>query len=384
MRLASSRAVARDSSRKDRLYRQRIVPCQLDGSKNTFFGTLLSEFSWVPRAQRELQRRSHATDSKLSFYVPHTSELASRSTARRRNTRGNQSSDPQFQRAEFDKLGTLLGVKSLEDWYKVSYKQVRGHLGTGILKRHADSLIKALKSIYPAHIWVEWRFQSAPRHFWKSAVNRRRFFEHVGAAVLGITDFSSPAQMEKWYNISVESFAAVAGRSGLAVVGAGSPSKALKEVFPEHKWDLSKFSHVPKALAEGKEDQKGLLAAVAKKLGIAHDDVSAWYSITVQQFQDAGGGRLLTRNGRSVRKTVMNLLSDHTWEPWKFSKALSRSLATKDASIVRSYLENVGESLGVTALDEWYRVSSHQLKSLKAFVLLEKRLPEMLTLACAA
>jgi hypothetical protein len=172
------------------------------------------------------------------------------------------------------------------------------------------------------------------------------------------------------------------GRAALLKIAAGSPSKALASVFPEHMWNLMLFKNLPRDFVSTKENQKLIISSVAKALGIKRK--TAWYNVTVEQFQNAGGSGLLSRYGRSVRKTVMNLYPDHSWEAWRFSNALSRVLASKDPLAIKQYLDHLGKRLGISNLDSWYRVSRSQLISEKAFSLINKHgLPYLLNIAYA-
>src|SRR5205823_4894798 len=64
----------------------------------------------------------------------------------------------------FDSLGTKLGYKSMEDWYKVTQEDIHKHGGRGgllcIYYNGSPSL--ALESIYPEHNWELERFKNKP------------------------------------------------------------------------------------------------------------------------------------------------------------------------------------------------------------------------------
>src|SRR5690349_16297276 len=51
-----------------------------------------------------------------------------------------------------DDIGKELGVHALEDWYKISAKQVKDKDST-ILGYYQGSLIRALKDVHPEYSW---------------------------------------------------------------------------------------------------------------------------------------------------------------------------------------------------------------------------------------
>jgi hypothetical protein len=155
----------------------------LQGSKNEQNHTLDS-----PTSQEEQPPPTASSGSKLS-----------------------KTADLGYQRSLFDELAKELGIQSHEDWYRVRYAQVKGKIGSGVMKRYDDSMISSLKSIYPEHEWLDWRFSSVPRYYWQNPRNARQFFEYVGSKSLGITDFTNPSEMEKWYQVGMKNFAECKG-----------------------------------------------------------------------------------------------------------------------------------------------------------------------------
>lgn len=52
--------------------------------------------------------------------------------------------------------------------------------------------------------------------------------------------------MDDWYNVTQEDIFKNGGRALVREYYSGSPSLALRNVYPEHNWDLEKFSNKPK------------------------------------------------------------------------------------------------------------------------------------------
>src|SRR5690606_10752133 len=61
------------------------------------------------------------------------------------------------QRKFLDRIGEELGVKELDDWYKVDSEEVRRR-ATFIRDYYSNSVFEALKKLHPEHQWDPTRF----------------------------------------------------------------------------------------------------------------------------------------------------------------------------------------------------------------------------------
>lgn len=90
--------------------------------------------------------------------------------------------------------GNQLGVKKIEDWYRVRAIDIiiKGgkHLkhrslslmneisGGGMMQSYYDSsIIKALQDVFPEHQWMQWLFPNCSKRFWMNIRNRRKFLD---------------------------------------------------------------------------------------------------------------------------------------------------------------------------------------------------------------
>jgi hypothetical protein len=55
-------------------------------------------------------------------------------------------------------------------------------------------LISSLRSMYPDHEWLEWKFQTVPPSFWSDTDNQARFIHWLEKKL----DIDS---LEKWYTV---------------------------------------------------------------------------------------------------------------------------------------------------------------------------------------
>lgn len=134
-----------------------------------------------------------------------------------------------FRRAYFDSLSTELQLKTLDDWYRVTYSQVLKHGGAGLLAvKYNDSLIQALKDVYPDHAWLEWRFAQMPPDFLDVVTNQTRLLDWA-AEQLGIR------QRTDWYDIEASTVSKLPGGATL-LDRHSSLYNALCAAYPDHIW----------------------------------------------------------------------------------------------------------------------------------------------------
>src|SRR4051812_9121245 len=72
--------------------------------------------------------------------------------------------DIKNQRKFLEKLGAQLKIRTLDDWNQIKIKDVIDNGGSGLLSHYGGSLQKALKFIYPEHVF---KFpQKATPRYW--------------------------------------------------------------------------------------------------------------------------------------------------------------------------------------------------------------------------
>ena len=79
-----------------------------------------------------------------------------------------------------DMAGKELKISSLDDWYNVSkedIKQFKG--GNSIIANYNYSLTNILKSVYPEHGWLPWKFPLSKITYWSNSENRKLFLDYA-------------------------------------------------------------------------------------------------------------------------------------------------------------------------------------------------------------
>src|SRR5262245_22725309 len=73
-------------------------------------------------------------------------------------------------------LGTHLGYRTMEDWYRLTTDDFKRNGGAGVLALYWKwSAVEAVKDCFPWYDWKEWRFGMCPLRFWQGRQNHRRY-----------------------------------------------------------------------------------------------------------------------------------------------------------------------------------------------------------------
>ncbi len=111
---------------------------------------------------------------------------------------------------------------------------------------------------------------------------------------------------------------------------------------------------------------------------------SEWYTLTKRDVVDFGGSGLLRHYYKgSVAAAIADLFPEHKWESWRFSRS-PRNI-WMDPDTARQFFESISPLLGVSTMDDWYRISSVDVIKHGGETLLcsFKSLAEALQHACA-
>ena len=135
-------------------------------------------------------------------------------------------------------LKDTLKIKSMEEWYTISYEIIKQYNGSGLISREYNgSPYLLLKIIYPDYDWLPWKFTSTPKDYWDNRENQEMY-------VFWLKDILRIKSMEDWYQITGEKIKQNYGGGLLTSKKqgyGGSPYLLLKTIYPDYDWDLSKF-----------------------------------------------------------------------------------------------------------------------------------------------
>lgn len=255
----------------------------------------------------------------------------------------------------FDWSGRKLGHSSMEDWYNVTAEDIHKYKGNDVLKLYHNSLVRALKSVYRDHDWVQWKFKWKQKGFWESSVTKREFFDWLGLQ-LGYR------HMEDWYNVTGDEIQKNGGNSLLSTYYDGSPSRALQDVYPEHNWIIWRFNTVPTGYWDKGGTQKNFFEWLSVQL--EHGSMEDWYTVTLDQIAQYGGqGLAKSYYNCSPSKALQSIHPEHNWMLWRFKQAPLGYWETVSADPLeqKRIIEWLSKQLNIKSLDNWYRASMRQI-----------------------
>ena len=209
----------------------------------------------------------------------------------------------------------VLSLKTLEDWYNVKLdEEILKHDKQGVLNAFGGSLAGALKSAYPDHNWLFYRFHSehVPFGFWNTVQNHKIFMDHLYEHL----GFES---MDAWYQLRAKDIRDFGGSFLLTKYYSNSPSKLLQYVYPEHRWDIWRFPRVPNGTWEqmSRDKWRELILWLSERLKIQNLD--GWYRVSFPQIAKLVSGVPFERF--SLQEILVGAFPDH---PWEISKLQNR------------------------------------------------------------
>jgi hypothetical protein len=102
----------------------------------------------------------------------------------------------EHQRAKLSEVAAALGLKSLDDWYAITFERALGVPGTaGLLALHGNSLYATLKAAYPEHAWQPYRFVASPH-------NLHLHWSEVESFIKFAAKKLRVRAVEDWYRVS--------------------------------------------------------------------------------------------------------------------------------------------------------------------------------------
>jgi hypothetical protein len=218
-----------------------------------------------------------------------------------------------------DWLGHQLGIQKLDDWYLVTKSQVStkwprikpNQSGHGTRRFHI-SLAEMLMQTYPSHSWLPWKFVSGvPMSYWDSIENQRKFFDWL------LRHSLNQQLLDAWYSVP---YGVVVENGGLGLLAnkyGASLVKALRSVYPEHKWLEWKFlAGVSKSFWEERSNQVEYLEWLSEQLGLSSLD--DWYDVPADEIKKHAGAGLLKHHGHKVANLLSFAFPSHKWEAWRF------------------------------------------------------------------
>jgi hypothetical protein len=219
-----------------------------------------------------------------------------------------------------------------DKWYSVSKAQLK-KLGAGnLLKIHYEnSLLNALKEVYPDKTWFPWPFNTrGSAGFWNQRGNIDLFVKELSSKLHIQT-------MEDWYKLSVEDFLQLHGRR-LIAMHQNSPLSFLQHVFPSHRFEAWKFKRQSRLHSVSRnlsaESARAFADSVAKELHIKN--LEDWYRVSYAQMKEIGAWYSADAVG-GLTPLLRAAYPEHRWDTTKLSVSGKKSHQRDQEDVAEDY-----------------------------------------------
>jgi len=185
---------------------------------------------------------------------------------------------------------------------------------------------------------------------WSDLRYQRKFLEEIGFR-LRLKDPND------WYKLEAHDIINTGSECLFHQFYRGSFREALISIFPEHDWQLWRFSTAPRHYWNNLQNQRNFLEWIEKEFKIKNLD--DWYEVTREGLISRGAYSLISLYGQSLMKTLIAFYPEHKWRPWKF-RHVPRGFWSNTEN-VRDYMGSLSNEWRLT---DWRsRWSCKRLKS---------------------
>ena len=136
------------------------------------------------------------------------------------------------QKLFLDRLFHQLKLKSMEEWYSVTTKEVINHGGMTLLKMFDLCFFRALCNVYPEYEWSLWKSSSRLKYRQPNTLSFYLSFLQKQFLV---------QKKEDWLRISNQ-LKTLAGNSGRENFNLGNLRALLMKKYPNEKWEAKLFT----------------------------------------------------------------------------------------------------------------------------------------------
>jgi hypothetical protein len=238
-----------------------------------------------------------------------------------------------------------------EDWYNVKLAGLRKFGGGYLVARLHTSLPDLLRTVYPEHEWLEWKFANQPTGLWDRSAIRQKFLDWFAKQ----HNVSKP---EDWYKVTTTKLKEEGATYLLKRYGS-QVQRVLEDVYKDHKWLPWKFASAPRNYWQDTKNQREYLDWLAIHLHIVSPD--GWYKVSRETVIDNFGRGLMVEYGGSVLSALHVAYPSHDWCDWLFSKVENNHWDSEENR--RRYFDWLGRQLGLSSLDGWYDITTDDVYS---------------------
>ena len=246
-------------------------------------------------------------------------------------------------------LRIKLRMRTIESLYKINQKNFYTNYGGRLLSSKYNNVpSKLIKSLYSEYEWLFWKFVHTPSGLWNNHENQLKYMDWLGEK-LGYTT------MDDWYQIEQKDFSNNYGGGFLVSKYNHSPYQLLTSLYPDHEWLFWKFTVAPNNSWDSKENQLKYMGWLGEQF--RYNTTEDWYKITQNDFQGNYGSGFLKNYNNSPYQLLKCIYPEYEWLFWKFSQAPSGLWKIKENQL--KYMNWLGENLGYTTKEDWYKITQN-------------------------
>jgi hypothetical protein len=149
---------------------------------------------------------------------------------------------------------------------------------------------------------------------------------------------------------------------------------ALRDLYPEQEWHEHRCRpRVSPAYWDSLENHKALLKEVERQHGIK--EAGDWKKVTVKDLEKAGAGAMLRRYSSvdQMLKTVLGS-EEYAWDAMQCRPMLPNRYWNQQTNLL-AFMEAVKEHWDIRSKDDWYRISTNQLREIPGGNTLVQKMP---------
>jgi hypothetical protein len=160
----------------------------------------------------------------------------------------------------FDRLQSSCNIQQMDDWYKITTKDIRCDTSYAVLKRRRGLFHLLPYAHYP---WYRWKFQQLPRDFWKAFTLDT--FAEIQHFVEWLSEQLQLRSLDDWYRVSGKQL-----QKFVPTVGFGTTilPNWLQRIYPEHNWDISKLIMKGTSIKASRRELAATIHKIFPELGM--------------------------------------------------------------------------------------------------------------------
>eukprot|EP01114_Cavostelium_apophysatum_P017882 TRINITY_DN5405_c0_g1_i1.p1 TRINITY_DN5405_c0_g1~~TRINITY_DN5405_c0_g1_i1.p1 ORF type:complete len:716 (-),score=103.25 TRINITY_DN5405_c0_g1_i1:1172-3319(-) len=266
------------------------------------------------------------------------------------------------QRAFLNAFAEAANIRDKRQWAQVSQRQIITAGGRQLLRIYDNSIVDALKAVYPNQEWDEHDFDNreAPERrayrYWLKRSNQRAFLDQI-AEEFNVQNASD------WIKVPIREVLQRGG-SGLLHHYNDSFFSALVATYPDLHFNLKDFleagmnGKVPKNYWADLNNQRRFMEEIREDLNIR--DYKDWRKVTQKEIVSRGGRGFLDLYQGSLVKAVETLFPN---EELHLKGAFQKPRGYYgEVSNQRREFDHVAKVLGIQNFSNWPKVTLKEIR----------------------